>query len=122
MKTTILALVLSLFALESQAQAEKCLLSLSNNYSRDMAIFHLNGSDVKEYDILDEQMALHVVDMLLKKHTECLPHDLGPKIVSECKSFGTNVVCEVKSGVGYFIVHRGSFGHFEHSITWARWD
>jgi hypothetical protein len=122
MKSIMLALILCFFAFESRAQSEKCLLSLSSNYSRDMAVFHLNGSAVEEYAVLNEQMAVHVVEVLLKNQTECSMQDLGPKIVSECKSFGSNVVCEVKSGVGYFIVHRGSFGHFEHSITWARWD
>jgi hypothetical protein len=122
MKTSILVLILCLFAFESNAHPEKCLLSLSSNYSRDMVVFHLNGNAVVEYEALNEQMAVHVVGVLLKNQTECSMEDLGSKIVSECKSFGSNVVCEVKSGVGYFIVHRGSFGHFEHSITWARWD
>ena len=121
MKTFLFFLVL-LSSFSVWAQEQQCASALSRNFSQDMAVFYLRGNEVEEYDLLTPQKAIHVVDVLLKRESPCTIESLGPSLKAECKSFGANVVCEVRTTIGYFLVHRGSFGHFEHSVVWARWD
>jgi len=123
LKTTLFFLLsLSTFPSWAQNQEQQCVSALSRNFSQDMAVFYLRGNEVEEYDQLNPQKAIHVVDVLLKRESTCTIESLGPSLKTECKSFGANVVCEVRTNIGYFLVHRGSFGHFEHSVVWARWD
>ena len=104
--------------------SETCRQSISKNYTQDSAVFRLNGGEVIEYESLNPETAVYVVDTLLKSKTNCAYKDIEEKnqIAANCTRLSTSTVCEVKTLIGYFIVHRSSFGHFEHSVTWARWD
>ena len=124
MKTIIFVLALSFLSVSVWAQDdEKCIASLTKNYSQDLTVFRLDSDDIDEYDQFNPESAIHVVDVLLQKETPCTIKDVkDTQFRSECKSFGSNTVCEVRTSIGYFLVHRGSFGHFVHSVVFGRWD
>ncbi len=79
---------------------------------------------MEEYDELDEGKALEVVALLVKRETKCELKDIlteNDKVV--CVDLPrSRHTCEVPTSIGYFLVHRSSFGSFDHSIIWTRWD
>lgn len=122
MKTLVLTLFFTLISTTALAQHEKCLDALSRNYTQDMGVFKLSSDDVEEFDKFDEEGAVYVVDRLLKKETPCSISDVNDYMKVVCSRLAYSTVCEVTTRVGYFIVHRGDFGHFMYSVTWGRWD
>ncbi len=121
-KIVFLILLIGSFSSWAQTQNHQCMSVLSRNFTHNMAVFYLRAKELEEYDILNGDNALIVLDVLLKKECSHSVEGLGQALDVECKSFGVNVVCEVRTPIGYFLIHRGSFGHFEHSVVWARWD
>lgn len=117
MKVLLLFVLLSSFT-----YAADCYEELSQKYSSSSRVFHLSESEVEEYYTLDENKAQTIVDIIMKKNTSCSLKDLKNEAKSYCYDFKSARTCEVLTDVGYFIVHRSSIGHFEHSIIWTRWD
>lgn len=122
LKTLLFFMSFYLCSLAAWAQDERCIEALNQNYTTDMSVYKLSNDDVEEFDQLNEETALLVVDRLLKKETPCSIQDINHNIKVSCTRLIQNSVCEVATSIGYFMVHRGSFGHFMYSVTWGRWD
>lgn len=87
-------------------------------------VFKLTTDEFPEYDKLNPKMAALVVDTLLRRETSCnmKTAQMNEAKISCVKMPISGVTCEVPTNIGYFIVHRNSFGSFDHSIMYARWD
>jgi hypothetical protein len=84
--------------------------------------FHLGSAEVEEYDYLNEEMAIQVVDILLKKEISCSVNELLSQNPATCHRLRTGTTCEVLTKIGYFLIHRSAYGSFDHNIIWTRWD
>jgi hypothetical protein len=114
-------IILSVF-FSSLVKAD-CYLEITQNGSRSTRVFNLAPDEVDEYEVLNEEKALHVLSILIKRETSCKVEDIlkGEKPAS-CYHLRTGVTCEVLTTIGYFIIHRSSYGVFDHSIIYTRWD
>jgi hypothetical protein len=114
-------IVLSFFFIPS-AFAD-CYQEISLDYSRSSRTFYLAPDEVEEYPALNEEKAMLVVDILLKRETSCELKDVVNSIEpASCHKFRSGVTCEVLTNLGYFIVHRSAYGTFDHSVIYTRWD
>lgn len=100
-----------------------CYFEITLNGTRSSRVFHLAPNEVEEYDYLNEEKALHVLSILLKRETSCqLSEIIKLENPATCYQLRTGKTCEVLTQVGYFIIHRSSYGVFDHSIIYTRWD
>lgn len=101
-----------------------CYNEITMDGTHSSRVFKLNGDEFEEYDKLTPKMASKIVDVLIQRETSCSYKKVGGDVTKiTCLKFpNSQVTCEVPTSLGYFIVHRNSFGSFDHSIMYARWD
>lgn len=87
-------------------------------------VFRLESDEMEEYEVFDEAYAEKAIDLLLKRETSCeLKEVKSESMQTNCYVFPhSRVTCEVPTTLGYFIIHRSSYGSFDHSIIYTRWD
>ncbi|MFZ4715337.1 MAG: hypothetical protein ACOYL6_16560 [Bacteriovoracaceae bacterium] len=106
----------------AQDQVSSCYYKISLNHSMNSRVFHLTSSEVQEYEVLNEEMAISTIDLLLKKEINCSVETLLYANPITCYKLKTGITCEVLTSIGYFIIHRSAYGSFDHNVIWTRWD
>lgn len=121
MKYIILTGLIALVSFKSFAQKD-CYLEITQDATRSSRIFYLSPNEVNEYDILDNEQAAMVIDILIRRETSCSYNDIKREDGISCYKLRTGNTCEILTSIGYFILHRSSYGNFDHSIIYTRWD
>lgn len=101
-----------------------CYREITKDGSYSSKTFRLESHEMKEYEALNKKWAKEAVDLVLRRETSCgLANVTKAGMLTTCYAFPhSDVTCEVPTSIGYFIVHRSSYGSFDHSIIYTRWD
>jgi hypothetical protein len=121
MKYFVFTALIGLLSLNSFAQKD-CYLEITQDATRSSRMFYLSPNEVTEYESLGEEQAAMVMDILLKRETSCSYNDVKREAGISCYKLRTGMTCEILTTIGYFILHRSSYGNFDHSVIYTRWD
>lgn len=116
-------LFLTLFVLIPTFSFADCYEEITKG-SYSSRVFRLESHEMEEYEVFDEVAAEKAINLLLKRETSCELKDVRSDFMeTNCNVFPhSGVTCEVPTTLGYFIIHRSSYGSFDHSIIYTRWD
>jgi len=120
----MIKLLLPMLLLMSFNAFSECYEQITQNGSYSSRVFKLEADEFSEYDKLTPKVAAQLVDTLLRRETSCYFEKVGGSLkdISCTKMPRSGTTCEVPTSLGYFIVHRNSYGSFDHSIMYTRWD
>lgn len=102
--------------------ASDCYSEISQGQSS--RVFNFKGNmGLPEYLELNAEAISEIMSVFIPMETSCRYEDVKVENGIICHKFpNSGKTCEVSTTIGYFILHRSSFGSYDYSFIYTRWD